>query len=122
LSIELKQTPLGNHQIRHDEQRKDLRSILGQSPISGFLVSEQVFDVVKRMLNLGPNTGLGFFERDDFLSQLEVEALLRGVCDQPDDDGAQCYSEDARGLILAAVKAWLRRAGRDSLLHHPAVL
>ena len=62
LGIELEQTPLGNHQIRHGKQRKDLCGVLGQSPISSFLVSEQVFDVVKRMLNLGPNTGLGFFD------------------------------------------------------------
>jgi hypothetical protein len=52
-------------------------------------------------------------ERNDFLSQIEVAALLRCVCDQPDEDGSQIYSEDARGLIQKAVQVWLARAGRE---------
>lgn len=51
-------------------------------------------------------------ERDNFLSQLEVEALLSGVCDPAEDDEFRLYTEDARGLIQAAVKMWLARAGR----------
>ena len=35
-------------------------------------MSEQVFDVVKRMLNLGPNTGLGFFDLFIQLSALSI--------------------------------------------------
>ncbi|MFZ4535485.1 hypothetical protein [Propionivibrio sp.] len=51
-------------------------------------------------------------EHESFLSQLEVDALLRPLCDSPDTDAPQRYTEDVRSLIQGAVQAWLKRAGR----------
>ena len=51
-------------------------------------------------------------DRESFLSQLEVEALLRGVCDESEDDSSRLYTEEARQTIRGAVQVWLERAGR----------
>ena len=50
-------------------------------------------------------------EHEGILSQLEVDALLRGVCEPPEKDGSQFYSEEARRTIQNAVTGWLERAG-----------
>jgi len=62
LGVKLEQPTLGDHQIRQSEQRMQLRRVLGQSAIARLLVSKDVLDDVKRMLNLRSNTGLELLE------------------------------------------------------------
>lgn len=49
--------------------------------------------------------------RDNFLSQLEVNALLRDVSDLPESDEVMAYDEEDRGMIRKAVAGWLEKAG-----------
>lgn len=48
---------------------------------------------------------------ENFLSQLEVDALLRGVSDPPESDEVMAYDEEDRGMIRKAVAGWLEKAG-----------
>jgi hypothetical protein len=51
-------------------------------------------------------------ERGDiFLSQLEVDSLLRGVSDPPESDETMEYDEESRAMIRKAVAGWLEKAG-----------
>jgi hypothetical protein len=50
-------------------------------------------------------------DHSDFLSQIEVDALLRGVSDAPVEIDFCDYDEKGRGLVHKAVLAWLKRAG-----------
>ena len=62
MGVKLEQPTLGDHQIRQSEQRMQLCRVLGQSAIARLLVSKDVLDDVKRMLNLRSNTGLELLE------------------------------------------------------------
>lgn len=46
--------PTGRHPIGKGEQRKQLRSILGQVAIAGFKMREQALDDVRYMLDFRP--------------------------------------------------------------------
>lgn len=54
LGVEGEQSPLGDHETSQGKQREELSGILGRSPIAVLLVTKQLLDEVKRMLNLGP--------------------------------------------------------------------
>ena len=58
LGVKLEQSSLCDHQIRQTEERMQRRRVLGQSAIACPLVSKDVLDNVKWMLNLHSNTGL----------------------------------------------------------------
>jgi hypothetical protein len=62
LGVKFEQPTLSDYQIRQSEQGMQLRRVLGQSAIARLLVSEDVLDDVKRMLNLRSNTGLELLE------------------------------------------------------------
>lgn len=48
---------------------------------------------------------------ENFLSQIEVDALLRGVSDPPESDEVMAYDEEGREMIRKAVAGWLEKAG-----------
>ena len=62
LGVKLEQPTLGDQQIRQSEQRMQLCRVFGHSAIARLLVSKDVLDDVKRMLNLRSNTGLELLE------------------------------------------------------------
>lgn len=53
--------------------------------------------------------------RDGFLSQIEVDALLKGVTDPVEDKLWQHYPEEVRLKFQEAVKAWVEKTGRGYL-------
>lgn len=55
------QSPLCNQQVGQAEQRKELRRVLGESLESHLLQTEDVLDVVERMLTDSSGSGFGFF-------------------------------------------------------------
>ena len=59
LGAELKQSSLGDHQIRQTKQGHQLRRVLGQSAITRLLHAEAILDDVERMLDLGTDLGSG---------------------------------------------------------------
>ena len=61
LGVELKQSALGDHQIRQAEQRHQLCGVLGQPSVTSLLQTEAIFDDVKGMFDLSANTGLDRF-------------------------------------------------------------
>lgn len=62
LGVKREQSPFRNDQIGQGKQGEELRCVLGQSLMAVISVSEQVLDVVKRMLDFGPNTRLEFLD------------------------------------------------------------
>jgi hypothetical protein len=50
-----KPPPLGDHDVGQAEQAEQLRLVLGQPLIARLLVTEQVLDDMRRMLDLGTN-------------------------------------------------------------------
>ena len=60
--MKLEEPTRGDHQIRQTKERMQFRRVLGQSAIERPLVSKNVLDDVKRMLNLRSNTGLELLE------------------------------------------------------------
>ena len=62
LGVKRKQGSLGDQQIRETEQGEKLRGVLSQAAIARLLQSENVFDDVKRMLDFGPDAGLGLLD------------------------------------------------------------
>ena len=87
LGAEVKQTSLGDHQIRQSEQRHQLRRVLGQSAVTGLLQPEAILDDVEGVLDLGANTGLDGFELIplpiEFLAHIERAPFARAHGDVP---------------------------------------
>ena len=54
--------PAGQHQIAEGKQREQLCRVLGQPPIAGFAMMEQVLDDMKRMLDFRPHARLEVFQ------------------------------------------------------------
>lgn len=51
------------HQIGQPKQAEELRLVLAQSLVANLLLAEETLDDMKRVLNLGPDAGLGFLDR-----------------------------------------------------------
>ena len=56
------QSPAGEHEIGQSEQRVELSGVLSQPTISGFAMSEQILDDMKRMLDSSPNARLDLLD------------------------------------------------------------
>lgn len=97
----------GQHQVGQSEQREQLRRVFGQTTIPDLAMTEQAFDDVETMLDLGALARLGLlqflFDAAQFVV-LERLAQARAHRGMPFDIGADVFSPFAHALVAGVAE------------------
>ena len=62
LGVFAAERPAGQYQVGQSEQGKQLRGVFGQATITDLTMTEQAFDDMETVLDLGASAGLGLLQ------------------------------------------------------------